>query len=67
MDWQLILTMGCVATAAAYLGRQTWRTWSAKSKGCGGCGCAAKRAASRPAASNLISTEMLTARLRGRP
>ncbi len=67
MDWQLVLTMGCVAMAAVYLGRRSWRTWTAKGKSCGGCGsCGSKTAASTPTAAKLISTEMLTARLRGR-
>jgi hypothetical protein len=66
MDWQLVLTIGCVATAAVYLGRRSWRTWTARGKGCSGCGCAAKVAASTPTAAKLISAEMLTARLRER-
>lgn len=40
MDWQLWLVMGIVAAAGVYLARQTWRLWTARKGGCGGCGCA---------------------------
>ena len=67
MDWQLPLTVVCILLAAGYLTRRAWRTWTAKGKGCGGCGtCGSKTAASTAPAKNLISTETLTARLRGR-
>jgi FeoB-associated Cys-rich membrane protein len=39
MDWQLAIVGVLVALAAAYLGRQTWRTWAGRKAGCGGCKC----------------------------
>ncbi len=67
MDWQVVLTFVCVLLAAGYLARGTWRTWTAKGRSCGGCGtCATKTPAASTPARNLISTEMLTARLRER-
>ena len=52
MTTQLVLVLLIVAGAALYVGRQTWRSWSATGKsGCGGgCGCAMKKpeAASTP-------------------
>jgi hypothetical protein len=64
MDWQLGLSLCCVALAATYLVRRSWRTWRGTGKGCGGCSCAAKPAA--PTAAPLISTDELTHRLRSR-
>ena len=66
MDWQLGIVALIVGVAAWYLGRSTWRTWSARKGGCGGgCGCATK---ATPAEANghatLIPEEQLTLRRR---
>ena len=69
MDWQLTVVALSVAGAVVYLGRQTWRTWSAK--GCGGCGCGGKKASAgtpgQAAPLALIPVEHLTLRSRSRP
>ncbi len=59
MLWQLIIVGVVVAVAAFYLVRQTWRTWTARKRGCGDCGCA--RPAS-PTSQTLIPLEQLTLR-----
>ncbi len=65
MDWQWPAVGVSIALAAAYVARQTWRTWSAKKAGCGGCSCAGKTGpASAQDGSTLISPSELTARLR---
>jgi hypothetical protein len=63
MDWQLPLVLVCTALAAAYVARRTWLAWSGRKAGCGGCKCAAPKAAA-PRADSLISVEELTGRLR---
>ena len=66
MDWQLPLVLLTVATAAAYLLRQSWRTWTGKGKGCGGrcqCGDTAKSPGDSIRGS-LIPVEQLTLRTR---
>jgi hypothetical protein len=64
MDWQLFAVAVLVAGATCYLARQSWRTWAASRKGCGGgCGCHGKAATAEgngPAA--IIPTEQLTLR-----
>src|SRR5947209_1928077 len=62
MDWQLGLTVLCVALASGYLVRRSWRTWSGAGKGCGGGGGAPKAAPPAP----LVSTDEPTQRLRAR-
>jgi hypothetical protein len=64
MDWQLVLTGAVVLAAALYLGRRTWRTWTARD--CGGCGCGKKSAPAAQGQSALISSESLTLRARPR-
>jgi hypothetical protein len=68
MDWQLPLVLLCLALAALYVARRTWRTWSGKGAGCGGgCKCDGGKAAAPAAqAKPLIPVEDLTWRLRGR-
>jgi hypothetical protein len=67
MDWQGIAVLVCVAAAAAYVARQTWRTWAGRKAGCGSCSCNASTAAAQPIGSaSLISPSELTARLRRR-
>jgi hypothetical protein len=40
MDGQMIVVVMLVATAAVYLIRRSWRTWTGKKAGCGsGCAC----------------------------
>jgi hypothetical protein len=63
MGWQLLVAIGIVAVAAAYLVRQTWRAWAGTKSGCGGgCGCASKppNHEERP----LIGSEQLLTRLK---
>jgi FeoB-associated Cys-rich membrane protein len=69
MLWQWIVVGLLIALSAFYVGRQSWRTWFAKSeKGCaGGCGCGSKAQPDAPADKNdLISVDQLTSRLRQR-
>ena len=72
MGWQLVLVAGCVAAAAWYVGRQTWRAWSGGAGGCGGgCHCPSKPKSRSQnnigSSAPLISPAELTARLhRGR-
>jgi hypothetical protein len=67
MDWQWVAVAASVAGAAAYLGRQTWRTWSGRKSGCAGCSCASKtEAPSTRAAVPLIPPSELLTRLRER-
>jgi hypothetical protein len=63
MDWQLIAVSGIVLVAAGYLLRQTWRTWSGRKAGCGGCGCAKEQSANATPAA-LIPAEQLRLRRR---
>lgn len=63
MNWQLITVALIVAAAVLYLGRRSWRTWFARSAGCGGgCGCSESKAPS--SAGSLIPSEQLTIRRR---
>jgi hypothetical protein len=62
VDWQLVLVALCVAAAAAYVARRTWRAWRGAGAGCGGCRCAGP--APQAKAAPLISAADLTARLR---
>ena len=40
MALQWLLVMLALAAAGGYVGRQTYRTWFGRGKGCaGGCGC----------------------------
>ena len=66
LDWQVLLVLAVVAAAAAYLGRQAWRTWRGSKTGCGGgCGCGTKTtAAAKPNGVTLIPAEQLTLRRR---
>ena len=69
MDWQLGLVLLAVGLAAAYVFRQTWRSWSpAKGGGCGGGCCGKGNNTAKPAASapRIIPVEELTLRIRGR-
>jgi hypothetical protein len=64
MNWQLFAVTACVAAAAIYLARQSWRTWAGKGKACGGgchCGDTAKSPDDATHA-NLIPVEQLTLR-----
>jgi hypothetical protein len=65
-DWQIFLVLAVVAAAAAYLGRQAWRTWRASKTGCaGGCGCGTKAApAAKSDGVTLIPADQLTLRRR---
>lgn len=58
MDWQLAIVMACVAAAAVYIARATWRTWHPKSGGCGG-GCCGKGAQAE-APATFIPAERLS-------
>jgi hypothetical protein len=61
MDIQTVLVCLTVLTAALYLSRATWRTWSGR--GCrSGCGCGPKKQASEV----LIPVSDLGARVRSR-
>jgi len=60
MNWQLLAVGVIVAAAVSYLARQTWRTWSAKKSGCGGCGCGSKSNDN----ATVIPVEQLTLRRR---
>jgi hypothetical protein len=63
MGWQLLAAAGIVGLAAAYLVRQTWRSWSGTKSGCGGgCGCASKPAQREDG--TLISSEQLLSKLK---
>jgi hypothetical protein len=63
MAWQLAIVVLIVAVAAAYLVRQTWRTWT--SAGCrGGCGCSRTQAAPPEGKVTLIPADQLTLRRR---
>jgi len=63
VEWQLIAVGLVIVGAICYLGHQTWRSWRASKKGCGGgCGCHAKANTSV----TLISTAQLTSRLRAK-
>ena len=64
MLWQMIIVAGLILMSAAYLGWQSFKTWSAKGGCGGGCHCSRKKpAAAGPA---LISENELTVRLRQR-
>ncbi len=65
MSWQLAIVLLIVAAAAAYLVRQTWRTWSGAAAGCrGGCGCSRTQAAPPEGKVTLIPSDQLTLRRR---
>jgi hypothetical protein len=66
MDWQLWAVGVLVALAAAYLGRQTWRTWAGNKAGCGGCKCdgAPKTSTENGARVSLIPPEQVRLRRR---
>jgi hypothetical protein len=68
MSWQLSLVLCLIAVAAAYLVRQSWRTWTGQGKGCGGrCQCGDTAPSQTTATSpNLIPVEQLTLRLRSK-
>jgi FeoB-associated Cys-rich membrane protein len=67
MDWQLVVAILLVVAAAGYLGRQAWRTWTAKKGGCaGGCGCGkAAGSAEGNGQAAIIPSEQITLRRRG--
>jgi hypothetical protein len=64
VDWQLLIVGVIVAGAAGYLARQTWRTWSGKKSGCGGCSCKSTTASASQEQTPLIPAEQLTWRRR---
>jgi hypothetical protein len=64
MDWQLPLALMIVLAATLYLGRRTWRTWSKRTRGCGGCGCSVKSTAAE--GETLIPAGQLQLRIRAR-
>jgi len=67
MDWQWFGVVITVSAAAAYLARQTWRSWFKRNAGCSGCSCATKTEIPREAGGGrLIPSDELTARLRRR-
>jgi len=67
MTWQLAAVSVIVTAAAAYLVRQTWRTWNGrKAGGCGGgCGCSSKQPGGHlNGTAALIPSEQITLRRR---
>jgi hypothetical protein len=61
MDWQIGIVLLLVTTAAAYLGRQTWRTWAGAKGQCGGgCGCGSRSRA--PHETTFIAADQLRLR-----
>jgi hypothetical protein len=62
MLWQLVIVAALILVSAAYLGWQSFKTWSAKGGCGGGCHCSSKKPAAMAPA--LISENDLTARLR---
>jgi len=61
MNGQLAIVLLIVGVAVLYLGRQTWRTWSGKGKGCGK-GCCDSHP--NPSETALIPSDQLTLRTR---
>jgi hypothetical protein len=64
MDWQLVVVSLVVTVAAFYLGRQTWRMWSARQGGCRGCGCGSRKGSEAQEGVTVIPSEQLTVRRR---
>ena len=70
MDLQLIIVIGIVAAAAAYIGLTTWRSLRRSKGGCGkgGCACPGPSGAAQSAKSNgLIPSDQLMLRHRNDP
>ncbi len=60
MNWQLAIVGVIVAGAAAYLMRQTWRSWHPARGKCGGCCDRDRPPASAAATTDLIAPEKLS-------
>lgn len=56
LEAQIWIVAGIIALAAAYVARQSWRTWNPRpGAACGGCGCA-KTEPAAPAAQRMVLT-----------
>lgn len=66
MNWQLPIVILIVAVAAAYLGVQTWRSWTGRKAGCGkgSCGCGKPKENATDGVEILIPAGQLTVRRR---